>query len=209
MTKDWAVAFPGLAVWRPLHLLRRIGPVVQGICLDRSTSGDGYLPTAHVHALTKAFPVISLTLGHRLERPSGQPETVLFTRHEGEFQRAVDALKAQSVLSLDEPPSLEAIVKEYHSSASARQEKGLPPAVVEMEDSILIAAAADRRDLVEDGLGIAADLAGKWPKARLPLTWVSADAWLEGMRNKADDPEGLEDTIRSQIAAHKLDKLKE
>lgn len=53
VTKDWAVAFPGFAVWRPLHLLRRIGPAVQGICLDRSTSGDGYLPTAHVHALTK------------------------------------------------------------------------------------------------------------------------------------------------------------
>ncbi|WP_157968615.1 hypothetical protein [Streptomyces geranii] len=152
--------------------------------------------------------MVSLTLGRRLERPSGQPETVLFTRHEGEFQRAADALKAQSVLSLDESPSLEAIVKEYHSSSSARQEKGLPPAVVEMEDSILIAAAVGRHDLVEDGLGIAADLAGRWPRAGLPLTWVSPEAWLEDMRKKADAPEALAETVSSQVAAHKLDKLK-
>lgn len=207
VTKDWAAAFPGFVVWRPLHLLRRIGPVVQGICLDRSTSGDGYLPTVHVHALTRQFPVISLTLGHRLERPVGQPETVLFTRHGGEFQNAVGVLRAQSRLSLDVPPSLEMIVKEYHSSSSARQEKGLPPAVVEMEDSIFIAAAADRRDLVEDGLSLAIDLVGKWPKARLPLTWVSADAWLEGMRNKADAPQALAEMVSSQVAAHNLDKL--
>ncbi|MEH0423268.1 hypothetical protein [Streptomyces sp. B21-083] len=208
VTKDWAAVFPGFTVWRPLHLLRRIGPVVQGVCLDRSTSGDGYLPTVHVHALTREFPVISLTLGQRLERSSGQPETVLFARHEEEFQRAVDTLKAQSRLSLDMPPSLERIVKEYHSSSSARQEAGFSPAVVEMEDSILIAAAANRRDLVEDGLSLAADLAGKWPKARLPLTWVSAVAWLDGIRSKAGDLETLAETVSGQVAAHKLDKLK-
>lgn len=209
VTKDWAAAFPGFAIWRPLHLLRRIGPVVQGICLDRSTSGDGYLPTVHVHALTREFPVISLTLGQRFERPTGQPEAVLFTRHEREFQRAVDALRAQSRLSLSVPPSLETIVKEYHSSSSVRQEKGLPPAVVEMEDSIFVAAAADRRDLVEGGLSLATDLAGKWPKVRLPLAWVSADVWLEGMRNKAGDLEALVETVNSQVVAHKLGKLKE
>ncbi|MFF2127613.1 hypothetical protein ACFVW1_19855 [Streptomyces olivochromogenes] len=107
VTSDWAATLPGFGVLRSLHLVRRIGPVLQGVCLDRSTSGDGYFPTAHVHALTREFPVISLTLGHRLERPSAQPETVLFIRHEGEFRRAADALKAQSRLSLDAPPSLE------------------------------------------------------------------------------------------------------
>ncbi len=151
--------------------------------------------------------MISLTLGHRLQRPSGQPETVLFTRHEREFQDAVDALKAQSPLSLDGPPTLEEIVREYHSHCVARQERG-GAAVVEMEDSILIAAADGRRDLVEDGLTLAADLVGKWPKARLPLNWVSADAWLEVLRNKADDSAALADVVNSQVAQHKLEKLK-
>lgn len=208
VTSDWAKALPGFSAWRTLHLLRRIGPVVQGVCLDRSTDDDGYIPTSHVHPLTRAFPVISLTLSHRLQRPSGQPETVFFTRHEREFQDGVDALKAQSPLSLREPPTLEQIVREYHSSSVARQERGHGAAVVEMEDSILIAAVEGRSDLVDDGLALSAELAGKWPKARLPLNWVSADVWLEGLRKKADDPRALAEIVNGQVAQHKLDKIK-
>lgn len=207
VTSDWASAFPEFDAWRPMHLLRRIGPVLQGICLDRSTSGDGYTPTAHVHALTREFPVISLTLGHRLERSSGQPETVLFSRHEDEFQDAVSALNAQCRISLSEPPSLDEIVREYHSVCSTRQEKGLPPAVLEMEDSILIAAAAGRGRLVEAGIALAEDLSARWPKARLPLDWVSADAWIEDLTAKVGDPEVLEAIVSGQVRKHKLDKL--
>ncbi|MFI8503507.1 hypothetical protein ACIGFK_34110 [Streptomyces sp. NPDC085524] len=160
-----------------------------------------------MHALTREFPVISLTLGHRLERSSGQPETVLFTRHENEFQDAVSALNAQCRLSLNEPPSLDEIVREYHSACSTRQEKGLPPAVLEMEDSILIAAVADRGDLVEAGIALAEDLAARWPKARLPLDWISTDAWLEGLTAKAGNLEALENIVSGQVVKHKLDNL--
>lgn len=207
VTSDWASAFPEFAPWRPMHLLRRIGPVLQGICLDRSTSGDGYTPTAHVHALTREFPAISLTLSHRLERSSGQPETVLFSRHEDEFHDAVRTLNEQCRLSLSEPPSLDEIVGEYHSACSDRQEKGLPPAVLEMEDSILIAAAAGRGALVRAGIALAEDLATRWPKGRLPLDWVSAEAWLEGLAAKAGDPAALESIVSGQVRKHKLNRL--
>lgn len=56
-TSDWAKAFPGFDVWQKLCLLRRVGPTLQGICLERTTSGDEYFATAHVHALTTDFPV--------------------------------------------------------------------------------------------------------------------------------------------------------
>ncbi|MFE3142914.1 hypothetical protein [Streptomyces scopuliridis] len=160
-----------------------------------------------MHALTREFPVISLILGHHLERSSGQPETVLFSRHEGEFQDAVSALNAQCRLSLSEPPSLDEIVREYHWICSNRQQKELPPAVSEMEDSILIAAAAGRGGLVEDGIALASELAASGPKARLPLDWVSADAWLEGLVTKSRDPEALEAIVIGQARKHKLDKL--
>jgi hypothetical protein len=103
---------------------------------------------------------------------------------------------------------VEEIVREYHASASAARRKGHPPAVDAMESSVLIAAAAGRRDLVEEGLTLASDLAGKWPKYRLPLDWVSADAWLEDLRNKADDTETLAETVSGQVAEHKLGKIR-
>lgn len=209
VTSDWAAALPAFDAWKPLHLLRRIGPVVQGICLDRTTSDDGYTPTAHVHALTREFPVISLTLGQRLESSSGQPESVLFVNHESEYPAAIEALREQSILSLnEEPPSLEQVVRAYYSAVSARYEKGLPPAVAEMEDGILVAAAFGRADLLQDGLALAGELTGLWPKSRLPLNWPGAMEWLAGLRAKAADPGALSATVEHQIAQHKLAKIR-
>lgn len=64
---------------------------------------------------------------------------------------------------------MEQIVREYHSAAIDRRVKGHPPAVPEMEDSVLVAAAAGRKDLVDEGLRLADELANVWPKSRLPL----------------------------------------
>ncbi|MYZ36309.1 hypothetical protein GT002_14635 [Streptomyces sp. SID4917] len=153
--------------------------------------------------------MISLTLGERLVRSSGQPESVLFAHHESEYPAAVDALREQSALSLrEESPSLEQVVRAYHSAVSARCDRGLPPAVVEMEDSVLIAAAADRADLLQDGLALAGELAGLWPKSRIPLNWPGAAAWLENLRIKAANPGALAATVDHQIAQHKLAKIR-
>ncbi|WP_158717314.1 hypothetical protein [Streptomyces sp. NRRL F-4474] len=152
--------------------------------------------------------MISLMLGQRLERPSGQPETILFSRHGGEFQDAARTLTEQSRLPIGSPPSLEEIVKEYYAVSVARQQSGLPPAVIEMEDGILISAAAARSDLVIEGLNLAKELATMWPKARLPLDWVSAEAWLGGLAAKVGDSGSLSSIVESQIVKHKLGKIR-
>src|SRR5689334_8250555 len=99
ITEDWATAFPGFGVYRPLRILRRLGPLVQGVTLERSSSGNDYLPTAHVHALTRSFPVISLTLAERLAGNSGVEQRIKLSDHESSFAWAVDRLRSQSHLS--------------------------------------------------------------------------------------------------------------
>ncbi|MCX5226675.1 hypothetical protein [Streptomyces sp. NBC_00233] len=209
VTKEWAAEFPGFDVWRSLRLLRRIGPVVQGICLDRTTGGDGYVPTAHVHALTREFPVVSLMLGQRAARPSGTPDPVLFARHERDFAHAVGALREQSRLPLDEPPSIDAIVREYHAEARRRLEKGHGAAVPEMEDSVLVAAAAGRDELAGEGLVLARELTAAWPKWSMPLEWPGAEAWLDGLAARAGDRESLRAVVRGQATAHRLGKVRD
>ncbi|GHG78204.1 hypothetical protein GCM10018779_57850 [Streptomyces griseocarneus] len=207
VTSDWAAVFPGFTRWRPMRLLRRVGPVVQGICLDGSTSGKEYIPTAHVHALTRDFPVVSLTLGQRLKGTSGRPECVRFSHHESEYRLMADRLTEQSVLSLVEPPTLEEIVGNYHSVALERQSQGIPPAVVEVEDSVLLSAAAARVDLVESGLRLAEALVALWPKDRLPLDWPGASVWLDSLSARAEDVESLSAVVEGQLAKHKLSKV--
>lgn len=169
VTKDWASAYSEFVVWRPLRLLRRIGPVLQGVTLDRSTSGDAYFPTVHIHALTREFPVISLTVGQRLVTSSGVQEAVKFSRHVENYRDASRCLAEQAGLSLDVRPTIEDIVQELRAFAVSQQAQGSPPAVNEVEDSVLIPAANGSVGTVEESLQLARDLLDSWPKARLPL----------------------------------------
>ncbi|MFF3581617.1 hypothetical protein [Streptomyces mirabilis] len=207
VTSDWGAAFPGFSEWRPLRLLRRIGPVIQGVTLDRTTAGDGYFPTAHIHALVREFPVISLTLGQRMVTPSGVQESVSFARHSSEYQSAARRLVAQSRLSLEEPPTISSVADALYEHVSVQQGRGLPPAVRELEYGVLIAAVAGEPSLVESGLRLARQMVDLWPKSRLPLDWKGSGIWLAGLEERIADPSVLSDAVEQQISFHKLVKV--
>jgi hypothetical protein len=201
ITADWLAAFPLFDVYKPLWLMRRIGPVLQGIVLDKTRSNDEYIPTSHVHALTRDFPVISLMLGQRADRIS-------VSHHGRDYTVVASKLREKSVLSLDVAPTIDEIIHAYQAFAVAQREKGFPPAVPEMEDSVLVSAAAGRADLLDSCLGLAIELAAVWPKSRLPLDWTSSEDWLDGLRTKIADPSQLRSTIDDQVVKHKLGKIR-
>jgi hypothetical protein len=102
----WQESFPRFEIWRPMRLLRRIGPVLQGICLDQVPGRVEYFPTAHVHPLTMDFSAISLSLGHRLSSVSSLAD-------EAAVRDAADRLRARSPLPLDRIPTLDEILAAY------------------------------------------------------------------------------------------------
>ncbi|MFJ9714128.1 hypothetical protein [Streptomyces sp. NPDC101234] len=209
VTKDWAALYQGFDVWRPLRLLRRIGPVLQGVTLDRSASGDAYFPTVHIHALTREFPVISLTLGQRLAASSGAQEAVKFFSHGEGYSDTARRLAEQARLSLDLPPTIEDVVRELRAFAVSQQAQGGPPAVNEVEDSVLIPAASGSVDTAMEGIQLAQELLGKWPKSRLPINWTSGDEWLEGLSAKVGNVDSLHAVVDGQITFHKLEKVRQ
>ncbi|MFJ8020354.1 hypothetical protein [Streptomyces sp. NPDC096311] len=161
----------------------------------------------HIHVLVREFPVISLTLGQRMVAPSGIQESVSFARHSGEYESAARRLVVQSRLSLEEPPTISTIVDALYEHVSLRQERGLPPAVRELEDGVLIAAAAGAPSLVEFGLRLARQMVDVWPKSRLPLDWKGGDIWLTGLEERIANPSALSDVVEQQISFHKLAKV--
>ena len=204
ITRDWAGAFTGFAVWKPLQLLRRLGPVLQGIALDRSSSGDDYLPYAHVHALTQEFPGISLTLAAPLRR-RGVAQRIMVADHEREFGSAVEDLRAQSPLSLGDAPTVGQLLGSYREYIAEAQRTGLPSGMAELEDLTLIPAALDLPDAVADGLSFASEIAGGW--SRPPPGWADPDGWLAHLRVSAADPDGLRATAVAEIHRHKLTRV--
>jgi len=208
-TRDWVEAYPEFDVWRPLRLLRRIGPVLQGITLDRSTIGDAYYPTAHIHALTRDFPVVTLTLGQRLVGRSGMRETIKFSRHPSEFVEAAERLAVQSALSLGMPaPTPGEVVDQLYLCAEDRQRRGWEPAVNEMEDGLLISAVRGDDARVARGLDLARELLGVWPKQRLPFNLPGGDKWLGGIVDIVAKPAAIADIVTRQIAVHKLARIR-
>lgn len=205
ITRDWAGAFPGFAVWKPLHLLRRLGPVLQGIALDRSMSADDYLPYAHVHALTREFPVVTLTLAAPLRSRAGVARRIKVADHEREFASAVDGLRGQSPLSLGEPPTVAELLGYYRRFVSEAQRTGLPSGVGELEDLVLIPAAMEMPDTVDDGLGFARQVGGGWSQP--PPGWADTAGWLASLEASASDPGRLRDTAVAEIHRRKLMKV--
>jgi hypothetical protein len=96
-------------------------------------------------------------------------EAVKFSRHVGDYPDASRRLAEQAGLSLDARPTIEDIVRELRAFAVSQQAQGNPPAVNEVEDSVLISAAHGSVGIVEESLQLTQDLLDNWHKARLPL----------------------------------------
>jgi hypothetical protein len=60
--EQWAQEFPTLVPWKDQYLIRRTGPLISGICLDRRSDPKVYCPTFFFHNLLTQWP--DLTLGY-------------------------------------------------------------------------------------------------------------------------------------------------
>src|SRR5262249_25022342 len=111
ITKDWHAAFSNFGVFKRLWLMRRSGPILQGILLERDSGGRDYLPTTHVPPLLTRSAVLTRSLSRRVA--SAGPGTV--KRIPGKFHGAhlADAVqrdRAEAYVPLEGPTSLDALV---------------------------------------------------------------------------------------------------
>ncbi|WP_158842944.1 hypothetical protein [Saccharothrix deserti] len=204
ITADWAALFPEFSVWRPLRLLRRIGPVLQGISLERTVSAERYSPTAHVHSLAREFPVISLSLAHHLHPTVQGRDEIDVDRHELEFRAAAVRLEERSTLPLRRWPDLAEIVHAYRAAAVGARQGRLPAGVVELEDCVLVPAAAGERALAGESLRFVVETARRWSKYEAPTGWSDTREWLDWLEARVDDPTDLMAVVDEQVTGHGL-----
>ncbi|WAH63903.1 hypothetical protein [Xanthomonas hortorum] len=114
ITKDWHAALEGFEVASSMNLARRVGPFIQGICLDRDSSNVTYLPTLYVHCLCRPFPVVSLSLGQPLlNLRSGTVERLKVQFHEDSYQDAINRTLGSSLLPTKGDWRLPQLVEAY------------------------------------------------------------------------------------------------
>lgn len=109
-----------MGVYQPPWLMRRVGPLLVGVCLDRDSGGEKYKPFFHVHFLGKnwPYPEPTLTMNTQLLAKSGRPDYVEVRWHDEKYHDAAYRLKQQSSLPLDSPIAIDMVLKACHDYGS-------------------------------------------------------------------------------------------
>jgi hypothetical protein len=201
ITQDWLNHFPGLGRYKTLHLLRRCGPVLVGICLNRASSGDIYKPTFHTHCLLRKAPAISLSLAVQLRSSNGSDAAITTKLHEARLPNSAAKMKDLALL-----PMVGDIRFADYERASARwtddQQTPYWPTVI--EDVVLLRAWAgvDYSSALDD----AEKMLQVWP-AFVTDKIGGVAGWLTRVEKAAGNRDKLATTLEGEVATHKLAPL--
>jgi hypothetical protein len=120
ITNAWAQEFPELTVYKNMWLMRRVGPLLQGICLEKDSTNSNYLPTFHVHNLIgQEEDFISLSLKTVLVKANGTPQRITEMQHDKECQNYIQQFKKQVPFNFAGKIKLKQVVKAYEEELSS------------------------------------------------------------------------------------------
>jgi len=206
ITSDWQTLLPQFVSFQPMGLARRIGPLVQGVCLDRDSSNAAYLPTLHVHCLCRPFPVVSLNLGQPLLSPrSGTAERIAVQFHEGRDKEACTRLVASSLLPVEGDWRLADVLGAYEKYRQLERPDARYPVPL-MEDAVSICAWLGKADEASALVSRYLDEAEGWP-LNILVRQGGLAGWQQTLNDLARSGEKLRQVADEQIEALKLQQI--
>lgn len=204
ITHDWNTQLPNLGIYAPMWLLRKCGPLLIGVCLDRDSGNDSYRPTFHVHSLTKDHSGISLTMCQRLRTlRTGAEDWVTVMGHAQRHAEAAQRMNQQALLPLSGPVTLQMVLDAYHAYLQ-RPRQGWT--VHLLEDIITLLVACGRLDDAARFLQQTATAMASWPAFVLERM-EPISSWEAKMQRLIDNPELVHQTVSEQAAKLKVENL--
>lgn len=219
ITKDWAPFFPGLGVYKPMRFLRRVGPIMIGVCLDRGRGGEHYYPKFHISCLTNDTADLPLTLctqlqNERFSEVQGRllrgPDFIAVKWHHRHYEDAAKRMNAQALLPLTGGLSCHQVIAAYRAYGS-RQPHGL--GLHEHREMPEIAAwAGDQKLALSLFQETVRHIDGYEPRLRKNMepwrdTPVTAEQWLAELEERLANPEELRAAVERRIDELKLRNL--
>lgn len=203
ITNDWARAFPSLRIHKPMWLLKRHGPILVGVILDRTRSNDVYLPKFHVHNLLAPSPAILLSLVYPVPdvRQPKLSREIKVSRHMEDYLSAVVFLR-QTIDALESPllnwPQVVKLhcdfIRQKRNYAVAKYCEGV------FRDVILLAHWCGHGDYARHCQKEAVRIMQNWIPPVDVAGWQIA---LEGLINR----DAMAKTLETELAKHKLQHI--
>jgi hypothetical protein len=201
ITEDWHRLFPQMAVHQSMWLARRVGPLVQGVCLERDSVGGAYFPTTHLHNLCRPFPAISLSLAQRLlnERSRTQ-ERIAVQFHAQHYREAAQRLTQASLLPLIGDLTLHQVLEAHRGYRELNRPDSKYPVLL-FEDGILLFAWIGQRERAAELLNQYMAEMRDWP-ATVMARYGGVGGWENKMVESIENSENLQ--VTAEFQAHQL-----
>jgi hypothetical protein len=209
ITEDWKRSLPNLGIYKPLWLLKRNGPLLMGVILDRTRSNDVYIPIFHVHNLLWPSPFLVLSLALRVpnERQPRLERQIRVDRHDSEFASAVGILKGLIPEIAGSDISISKILRLHEEFLQQKRDFALARHCVGVfTDVILLSFWAGYADCAQRCLNDATELMQSWnaPAINVP-SWRSAvEAQLDRSRMEATLAEEIKKLKLGHLPAYEL-----
>jgi hypothetical protein len=204
ITRDWLGKFPQYGVYKPMWLLRRAGPILLGIILERNRGNDWYYPIFHLHNLASAFPCVSLTLAHNLKTiKTGSREFIEAEFHESKYAEAADRLCHQAPLSCADEIHLSDVLDLY---AKGFENPFLAVPTLLYKDIVTILAWAGARKEAREYLDRALIESSQWRPQAIENEG-GLDLWRARLEEAINNPDQVRMVVAEEIIKHRLEKI--
>ena len=222
ITEDWAPFLPDLGVLAPMRFLRRVGPLLIGVCLDRGEEPDAYYPKFNAWCLTSDFSDrVPPSLCRQLQRPLcttangqlvGTPDFIRVKSHRRRHEDAAGRVKAHALLPLSGDLTTRQVIAAYKNCLSwspfhygVRERREIPEIAAWVGDHWLAAAHFEETvRQVESWPPRLRDNMESLCKGEPPIT---ATEWLAALAQRIANPEELRARVERRIDELKLRNL--
>lgn len=208
ITSDWLTVFPGMVQYKPMELLRRIGPLLMGVALQKNSANDAYYPTFHIHNIANEIDIITSTIGQRLVTKNSVQERIHANQHDGRWAEAAQRLRNQVDWPLEGDLTLDFVIERYNADEAIRR-----PFLSPLEDRISLNSWCGRVDEANAYLDAGREAILKWPKdvldRMIKYQEFDIDTWYSKMKGLANNPELVRAQVERSIEVFKVRKLPE
>jgi len=205
ITKDWADNFPEFTIYKPMWLMRRHGPLLSGIVLDRSSGNDEYRPTSHVHCLARPSLSIYLTLYHRLaSRRTGSEDAIRVRFHYDHAKEAADRMREQINFPVSGVLSFSDVRNAYYAYMNTPEGRGSQ--IRMYEDILAYYTWCGWPEQARTILDAYIPIVRSWDPAIMERDGGS-DGWYDKCLALIADPDAVRLTVEEEVRKHKLKKI--
>ncbi len=175
-----------------------------GVCLDRTSAGDRYIPTFHFHNLLIPSETVALSLSQNLIQ-DGVVQAVYVDNHDAQYQDFIERFKQLSELLDSKVISVDKLIQSYVNAISNPQKLAiykypLGPYL----DVLSLAAWFGFDEYKRELFNMICNEVESWPSTEFSLDFTN---WEKNIEDLLLDRQCLEITLKQELENHSLDEF--